>query len=155
MEIVERDWEKTWSKVVADYDIGKREKDVESVHFASILSKYVKKGSFLIEAGCGYGLRCLYFNRHNDASCVGIDIVLEPLKQLNLYLKTSKNNTQLSGGDVTHIPFSDCTFDVISSFGVVEHFRLESQVSDFLNDATMVLKERHSNNYNTKLCVHL
>ncbi len=144
LEIVEKEWQRTWSKVIAGYDYAqqlKKDEVAQSYCLTEILSRYIKKGSLVLEAGCGYGLRCLYFNSHNEASCIGVDIVLEPLKLLNLYLKTNKKDTQVSACDVTRIPFIDCVFEAVTSFGVIEHFRSESEVAFFLNDAIRVLKK--------------
>jgi ubiquinone/menaquinone biosynthesis C-methylase UbiE len=44
------------------------------------------------------------------------------------------------GGDVTKLPFRDRVFDVVTSFGVIEHFRNESEVIATLSEAHRVLK---------------
>lgn len=43
--------------------------------------------------------------------------------------------------DVTYIPFKDDIFDVVTSFGVIEHFRKKSEILQFLNDVSRVLKK--------------
>jgi ubiquinone/menaquinone biosynthesis C-methylase UbiE len=62
---------------------------------------------------------------------VGVDIVLEPLKTLMSYLrKPHAQDLQVLvvGGDVTKLPFRNGVFDIVTSFGVVEHFRSELDV---------------------------
>ena len=44
------------------------------------------------------------------------------------------------GGDVTRLPFRGSSFDVVTSFGVVEHFRNESEVIVALSEARRALK---------------
>jgi predicted SAM-dependent methyltransferase len=44
------------------------------------------------------------------------------------------------GGDVTKLPFRNRVFDVVTSFGVIEHFRKGSEVIATLSEAHRVLK---------------
>jgi ubiquinone/menaquinone biosynthesis C-methylase UbiE len=74
---------------------------------------------------------------------VGVDIVLEPLKTLMSYLrKPHAQDLQvlLVGGDVTKLPFRNGVFDIVTSFGVVEHFRSELDVIAVLSEACRTLK---------------
>ena len=83
----------------------------------------------------------MYFSQYYGASVVGIDVVEEPLKTLNRYLKTSPNLQVFAvAGDVTKLPFREEVFDVVTSFGVVEHFRKESEVIEAIKEALRVLK---------------
>jgi len=52
------------------------------------LGKYVREGILVLEAGCGYGHKCILLSKCYEANVVGVDIVLEPLKTL---MKPVKN----------------------------------------------------------------
>jgi len=105
-----------------------------------VLKKYIRKNTLILEAGCGYGHKCIYFNNYG-ASVVGIDIVKKPLRVLNSYLKTRSNLQVFTvAGDVTKLPFRGNVFDVVTSFGVIEHFRKEEEVIETLKEASRVLR---------------
>ncbi|RLG16007.1 hypothetical protein DRN63_04715 [Nanoarchaeota archaeon] len=98
----------------------------------------------VLEAGCGYGHKCVLFSKYYKANVIGVDFVLKPLKVLMNYLSRDHRTQSLQifvcGGDVTKLPFRDSIFDVITSFGVVEHFRKYSEVIAALSEAQRVLK---------------
>jgi len=75
---------------------------------------------------------------------VGVDIVLEPLKTLMNYLRKDPRAGSLqifvTCSDVTKMPFRNGTFDAVTSFGVIEHFRNNSEVTVALSEACRVLK---------------
>lgn len=146
MEEVRKEWTKAWQKVKPNY-----EKDIYKVltsssgqKFLKFLGKYIRKGQLILEAGCGYGHKCVLFSKYYKANVVGVDIVLGPLKVLMNYLGKDAYTQSLQifvcGGDVTKLPFRDGVFDVITSFGVVEHFRNDFEVVMALNEARRVLK---------------
>ena len=86
----------------------------------------------------------MLFSKHYKANVVGVDIVLEPLKALMNYLSKDPHAQSLQifvcGGDVTKLPFRNSVFDVITSFGVVEHFRNTSEIIAALSEARRILK---------------
>jgi len=131
MEKVREEWAKAWWKIKLDYDKIFYEdlSSPDNQEFLKLLKKYVGKGSLVLEAGCGYGHQCVFFSRYYKANVVGVDIVLEPLKTLRNYLSKDPHvHIFVCGGDVTKLPFRDGVFDVVTSFGVVEHFRSELEV---------------------------
>ncbi|MEM2351602.1 MAG: class I SAM-dependent methyltransferase [Thermoproteota archaeon] len=143
MKRVAKEWEEAWWKTQINYDrdIYAMISSPDSQEILKILRKYVRKGVSVLEAGCGYGRMCVYFSQYYRASVVGIDIVKEPLKVLNRYLKTSSNLQVFAvAGDVTKLPFREGVFDVITSFGVIEHFRKDSEVIEAIKEASRVLK---------------
>lgn len=143
MERVRQDWTKAWAKVKVDYN--RSVYDVflrpNSREFLKILGRYIKKDQLVLEAGCGYGHKCLLFSRYYKANVVGVDIVSYPLETLMNYLRLIQDfRIFVCCGDVTKLPFRDHVFDVITSFGVVEHFRNEYEVILALNEARRTLK---------------
>jgi len=104
------------------------------------LTKHIHKDSLVLEAGCGYGFWCIYLN-NQGYPCVGVDIVKEPLRQLQTYLrKHTSLNTCAIASDVTRLPFHAESFDLVLSFGVIEHFR-NTDVVTALNEASRVLRK--------------
>jgi ubiquinone/menaquinone biosynthesis C-methylase UbiE len=146
MKSVHEEWARAWQKIMPDYDRSVYEEfsSSDNREFLRLLGKYVREGTLVLEAGCGYGHKCVLFSKYYKASVVGIDIVLGPLKTLMSYLsqKSSVPGLQVLvvGGDVTKLPFHNSIFDVITSFGVIEHFRNESEVIAALSEARRVLK---------------
>ena len=146
MEKVVEEWTKAWRKIRPDYDKSVYEtlSSPDNQEFLKLLGKYVRKGCLVLEAGCGYGHKCVLFSKYYKANVIGVDIVLEPLKALINYLSKDSHAQSLQifvcGGDVTKLPFRDSIFDVITSFGVVEHFRKDSEVTAALSEARRVIK---------------
>jgi ubiquinone/menaquinone biosynthesis C-methylase UbiE len=143
MKKVYEEWSRAWQKVKPDYD-----KSVyylltlrERQKFLKLLMRYFRIGAFVLEAGCGYGDKCVLFNKCMKATVVGIDIVLEPLKVLTNYLSEDpRAEVFVVNGDVARLPFRDGVFDAVTSFGVVEHFRNDSELLMALSEARRVLK---------------
>ena len=144
MREVAEEWRTAWAKVQLDYDKDLREILHDNNDFLKLLKKYVKGGSLVLEAGCGYGSKCVFFSKYFKANVIGVDIVLEPLKIFNELHKKNPHAESLQifvvCGDVTKIPFRNGTFDVVTSFGVIEHFRNNSEVTAALSEACRILK---------------
>jgi len=146
MKKVVEEWTKVWQKMRPDYDKSVYEmlSSPDNQEFLKLLGKYIRGNCLILEAGCGYGHKCVFLAKYYKASVIGIDIVLEPLKALINYLSKNPRARSLQvfvcGGDVTKLPFRDGIFDVITSFGVVEHFRKDSEVIAALSEARRVLK---------------
>ena len=121
MEKVHEEWISAWRKVRPDYDksIYEMLSSPDSRGFLKLLGKYVKKGCLVLEAGCGYGHKCVLFSKYYKANVIGVDFVLKPLKVLMNYLSRDHRTQSLQifvcGGDVTKLPFRDSVFDVITS----------------------------------------
>jgi SAM-dependent methyltransferase len=139
------EWTKAWKKIRPDYDKSVYEalSSPDDQEFLRLLGRYVRKGHLVLEAGCGYGHKCVLFSKYYKANVVGVDIVLEPLRALMNYLSKDLHESLqifVVGGDVTKLPFCNGVFDVVTSFGVVEHFRSDSEVIAALSEARRVLK---------------
>ena len=144
MEEVVKEWAEAWKKTKVNYgkDIYEMLSSQENREFLRILKRYITKSSLVLEGGCGYGHKCILFSRYFGASVVGVDIVLEPLKSLENYIKGAGLSSRIFTVvcDVTKLPFRDGIFDAVTSFGVVEHFRSTSEVIATLSEAQRVLK---------------
>jgi ubiquinone/menaquinone biosynthesis C-methylase UbiE len=84
MESVHEDWARAWQKIMPDYnkDIYEELSSPDNQEFLKLLGKYVREGILVLEAGCGYGHKCILLSKYYEANVVGVDIVLEPLKTL-------------------------------------------------------------------------
>jgi ubiquinone/menaquinone biosynthesis C-methylase UbiE len=144
MKKVAEEWRTTWTKVQLDYNKEVSEILQGSCDFLRLLKRYIKRGQLVLEAGCGYGSKCVLFSKYFNVNVVGIDIVLNPLETLMDYLSKNPHALNLKillvNADVAKLPLRDGIFDVITSFGVIEHFRNESDVILALSEAYRVLK---------------
>jgi SAM-dependent methyltransferase len=76
----------------------------------------------VLEAGCGIGqwvfqLGSFGYEAH------GIDITPSPLLKAVDYARKLQQPYPFLEGDLRNIPYRTGTFDVIVSFGVIEHFK--------------------------------
>ena len=74
----------------------------------------------ILEAGCGNGRHVLFFQEQGYES-YGVDISSEAIELGNEWLKRKGLKPTLQVGDITNLPFDDNYFDVIISFGVLDH----------------------------------
>lgn len=144
MEEVREEWIEAWQKVKPDYDKSFYE-DIASLDnkaFLKLMGRYIKKGKLVLEAGCGYGHKCVLFSKYFKGEVVGVDIVSYPLKALKEYLDFSTKDLWIfvCNCDVTRLPFRDGIFDIVTSFGVLEHFRSYLEVNCALSEARRVLR---------------
>lgn len=88
------------------------------------LLKKFSQGSRVLEGGCGLGEWVLFFSNQGFRS-YGIDVSLGALKNVE-----HKNKYLL--GDLRRIPIKDNMFDVIFSYGAIEHFReTQDSIAEF------------------------
>ncbi len=108
------------------------------------ISKKIRKGALLLDAGCGAGHISVYLKsiRH-DIKIVGIDI------NKNLSWNMLKGRGCIfKKGNVLKTNFKDCEFDTIIAFGVIEHVNNEKKIGDtkkdliFLKEMYRILKLR-------------
>jgi SAM-dependent methyltransferase len=122
-------WDSSWSDGAFE----------EAVRFCEVdplkplFEKYVNTGDRLLEGGCGRGQYVVHcFQRGVDV--VGFDFAAGALSNLHEHYPRIK----VCAGDVSALPFSNGSFDVYFSGGVVEHFEGGSEVS--LREAFRVLR---------------
>jgi len=82
-----------------------------------IYNKYINKDSRILEAGCGLGNQVIYLQR-KGFNVFGVDQAEGALKKVKTYDPTLPVLT----ADIHKLPFSNSSFDVYLSFGVLEHF---------------------------------
>lgn len=112
-------WEKIW-----DSDYGKSSirflKAKEKIEFLLEQGFYIKDGMRVLDGGCGDGTTLYLLKSKFDIEPFGIDICKKAFKKA--VLQQEKLDIELKEGDVRSIPYPDNFFDVVLSFGVIEHF---------------------------------
>jgi len=96
--------------------------------------KHVKKGSRILEGGCGIGQN-VYLLSKQGYDVVGIDYAKKTVNKTNTY----RPELDIQFGDVRELPFEDNSFDAYWSFGVIEHFY--SGYDDIMKEMGRVLKK--------------
>ncbi len=86
------------------------------------LDKWQEKRSVnrILDAGCGNGRHVLFFQEQGYET-YGVDISSESVELGNEWLKRKGLKPTLQIGDITNLPFDDNYFDVIISYGVLDH----------------------------------
>ncbi len=103
--------------------------------YVSFICRYGRRGSYLLELGCGPGSSSLMLNQ-NGFRVMGLDI--SPL-----FLKEAKNKKceglEFIAGDILDLPFSNDSFDIVSCFLTIEHL---TDVPRALEEMARVTKSR-------------
>ncbi len=74
--------------------------------------------SVVLEAGCGVSVLMNTF-ASKGADAIGLDISPIALRKAHSLFK----KPLLVEGDICHLPFKDCSFDLVYNIGVIEHFK--------------------------------
>ncbi len=108
-------WDKHWN----DYSFSKMYPVLLSPFDYVIRNtkKYLKKGSTIIEGGCGIGQEVYKLQKY-EYKVIGIDYAEKTVAIVNKF----KPELEVRIGDVRILDFEDNTFDGYWSFGVIEHF---------------------------------
>ena len=70
----------------------------------------------VLDAGCGTGGMMSWLKRYaNNGEVMGIDLSPNALEF------SHRDHRNLSRGSVTHLPFADASFDLVTSFDVLQH----------------------------------
>ncbi len=72
----------------------------------------------ILEAGCGLGRFVDFLGERGYADIVGIELSEDAVRSVNAIAP----RLDVRRGDVSALPFDDCSFDGLISLGVVEHF---------------------------------
>lgn len=107
-----RYWEDFWASVGRDVD----EVGTEDFYPFYPLSKYIRPGERVLEAGCGMGRVVKHFARRG-VRMVGMDY--EP--NCILRLGAQDSTLELYVGDVNSLPDPDAAFDGIAAFGTLSN----------------------------------
>ena len=101
----------TQRKIWNEEERGGRTFKIYSMRLSSALANVTKS----LEVGFGDG-RWIKYLTDNGIKAYGIDILKKSVEKLK------KEGYNVSVADARQLPFSDNTFDLTFSFGVIEHF---------------------------------
>ena len=108
-----------------------------------MLTKYVQKGQYVLEAGCGYGLSSFAL-AESGTDVTAIDISEKLVKDLNMLKETLggsiKEHLTVRVGDIFRLKELMQTFDVVFSDGTYEHFLNADDRKNILDQTHSVLK---------------
>ncbi len=110
-----------------------------------LLDSFDKRGR-LLDAGCGSGKHAIPLGMRGF-DVIGLDVSLNALKIASERAANRKLKIEFMAGNVYHLPFSDCSFDFIWCYGVLQHLLLEERalaISEFrriLNDGGILFIE--------------
>lgn len=95
-------------------------KEVDQSHFwlLEIINGFKPKS--ILEVGCGFGKNLDFLNKNTlySAQLFGLDISESMLKKAKYY---ASNDTTLTCGDITNMPFYDNSFDLVFTHGTLMH----------------------------------
>lgn len=118
-------WDKVWMEKTGDF--AELVKKIPEDRKYPFLERYLKKDGYHLEAGCGLGAWVFYLNS-TGYNTIGIDFSKKAVSIAKKY----NSSVPVEFGDLESLRFNDNTFDVIMSWGVIEHF---------INGTDKVLKE--------------
>lgn len=87
--------------------------------------KYIPRGSTVLEVGCGSGRILTSVARESSCRCVGLDVTDGAFQSLSFFSRQQGVKVEAVKGDGFSLPFSDESFDLVYSEGVIEHFPIE------------------------------
>lgn len=123
-------WDNIWKEIDVKehiYDVNENSNNpwIRS-HYPFVLKevKKLKKGSKILEAGCGLGQWVFFFGKFDHFS-IGIDITKNALFRANKFMRSdiffSEKKVYFICNDLRYICCKDNFFDYLFSFGVIEH----------------------------------
>ncbi|MDW7733472.1 MAG: class I SAM-dependent methyltransferase [Methanolobus sp.] len=83
------------------------------------VEKILATGSLVLDAGCGNGRYLLPLSKKYDV--VGTDISVIALSKARNYLEKGGQDGGCIASSITHLPFSDDSFDAVVCYGVLQH----------------------------------
>lgn len=84
--------------------------------------KGLNKNAKILEAGCGFG-QWVFWMAEQGYQTIGIDLAPKAIRTAKNYANKNKiKNCEFIEGDVRKLPIKDDYFDIIFSFGLIEHF---------------------------------
>jgi ubiquinone/menaquinone biosynthesis C-methylase UbiE len=126
-------WDEIWSKTDAESYWKNSLKGDLLQEYKKTFLKYLKKGSKVLEAGCGVGQVVLAM-RSRGYDCVGLDYAEKIINILN----NKFPEVPFHKGDIRELPYENYTFDGYISLGVIEHFTEGQDL--MLNEAARILR---------------
>ncbi|EKD83496.1 MAG: hypothetical protein ACD_39C00636G0008 [uncultured bacterium] len=95
---------------------------VDILNFTRLIARYVKPGSKYIEIGCAPGKLLSWVAAKRKAEVTGLDYSEDGLKSCKLLFEALKLPVKLYQEDLFSNTLPTESFDVVVSFGVIEHF---------------------------------
>jgi SAM-dependent methyltransferase len=91
-------------------------------HFHGRLSHDDFRGKTILDVGCGFGGRAVYYEKVCGASSVhGIETTKETVERCQRLAVELDSKAEFTVGLAEELPFEDDTFDTVVSFDVLEH----------------------------------
>jgi ubiquinone/menaquinone biosynthesis C-methylase UbiE len=75
----------------------------------------------MLDLGCGDGTALFYLYKKMAKHVVGVDLNKDKLKQAKVFGEMMQLNCSMINADASHLPFKECTFNLIFSNCVLEH----------------------------------
>lgn len=115
-------WDKVWKySHYADHKIRiERAKKKIAILLKNGLS--LKSGMRVLDAGCGDGSMLFLLAKEFEILLVGIDVSEEAIKMAQSFSKKNEVTAEFKCADTRSIPFPSNYFDLVLSWGVIEHF---------------------------------
>ncbi len=152
MEIEKQNASQFWSKSPAGWSHAPNESPGEKEYFEKVkhlrnthelrtlldtipFKSFAKKK--VLELGCGQGFDAYEFCL-NQCDYTGIDIATENIKRAKQNLSYYGFNPEIHLGDAENLPFSDHTYDIVYSNGVLHH---TPNMKQSFKEANRVLKK--------------
>ncbi|NOX56290.1 MAG: class I SAM-dependent methyltransferase [Planctomycetes bacterium] len=112
---------------------GRVNRYLEMLRFDSfrVLARAHPPGSRVLDVGCGTGRGLLYLMRCGFRTVTGIDCTPAMLEQARekLARQCPDGRVKLIEGDAFALPWSDASFDLVTSFNFLHMFRLDRQIA--------------------------
>ena len=102
------------------------------------------KGRDVLDVGCGNGIFSIVFGQTGAKKVIGIDISVESLEVAKqIKKKYNLGNVDFKLGDISHLPFSSNSFDIIWAWGSVHYtedpLRCIEELADLLRPKGMLI----------------
>jgi SAM-dependent methyltransferase len=148
-EAFDLDWQEAlatrdprWFSYPADEPANQTEifERVKAGRIADLLSAKAVRSGRVLELGCGSaGMSIFLANRGYEVWALDISANALRVARVNAGLHGSPEPLHLICGDIQRLPFPDGGFDVVMSYGLLEHFR-ESELPVLLGESLRLLR---------------
>jgi ubiquinone/menaquinone biosynthesis C-methylase UbiE len=125
-------FDKSWNQLkeakYSHWVVGKPQNQIQLafrnhwITFSNLIKKKKIKNKNVLEVGCGRGSLSAYF-ADNKWNCSLLDSSPKAINLAKLFFKKNKLNASFNIGDCKKLPYSNSTFGVVFSIGLLEHFQ--------------------------------
>ncbi len=122
-------WDKIWEGLNHYNGEWRFLKSVDKISYFESLGVNFS-GKRVLDVGCGQGEMLFYLERKYNCQCYGLDISQTVVNTANANKISASSTCCFKIGDARDIPYEKEIFDIVISWGVVEHF------SDYLKALT-------------------